>query len=51
MGLRHKEEIHSMALYPDLVIALVHWMMVDIIGYYAGYYAGGDRRDSQLKHF
>lgn len=25
-----------MALYPDLVIALVHWMMVDIIGYAAG---------------
>ena len=46
--IRHKEEMHNMALYPDLVIALVHWMMVDIIGYYAGYYAGGDRRDSRI---
>jgi len=35
-----------MALYPDLVIALVHWMMVDIIGYYSGYYSVGDKRDS-----
>lgn len=37
-----------MALYPDLVIALVHWMMVDIIGYYAGYYSGENRRDSWI---
>lgn len=43
---KYKEEMHNMALYPDLVIALVHWMMVDIIGYYAGYYAEGNRRDS-----
>lgn len=43
--LKHKEDRHNMALYPDLVIALVHWMMVDIISYYASCCLGEETAD------